>query len=118
MANVITYGTFDLFHVGHLRLLQRARSVVRKELLYHGVPIVFQGNRKEQSHLLCASAYIPKTHESQAWDSNQFRATKNQRRLDTRRQRSLTLPKAAIKLSAYSASLRLCVKNTEPWSYQ
>lgn len=27
MANVITYGTFDLFHVGHLRLLQRARSV-------------------------------------------------------------------------------------------
>lgn len=37
MANVITYGTFDLFHVGHLWLLQRARSVVRKELLYHGV---------------------------------------------------------------------------------
>ena len=40
MANVITYGTYDLFHVGHLRLLQRARSVVRKELLYHGVPMV------------------------------------------------------------------------------
>lgn len=42
MANVITYGTFDLFHVGHLRLLQRVRSVVRKELLCHGAdPIVF-----------------------------------------------------------------------------
>ena len=27
MANVITYGTFDLFHVGHLR--QRTLSVVR-----------------------------------------------------------------------------------------
>lgn len=24
---VLTYGTFDLFHVGHLRLLQRARSL-------------------------------------------------------------------------------------------
>ena len=44
MANVITYGTFDLFHVGHLRQLQRARSVVRKELLYHvgSAPIVFE----------------------------------------------------------------------------
>lgn len=26
MKTVITYGTFDLFHIGHLRLLQRARS--------------------------------------------------------------------------------------------
>ena len=25
MANVITYGTFDLFHVGRLRLLHQAR---------------------------------------------------------------------------------------------
>ena len=27
MANVITYGTFDLFHVWHLRLLQRATAL-------------------------------------------------------------------------------------------
>lgn len=27
MANVITYGTYDVFHVGHLRLLERARAL-------------------------------------------------------------------------------------------
>jgi glycerol-3-phosphate cytidylyltransferase len=26
MKTVITFGTFDLFHVGHLRILQRARA--------------------------------------------------------------------------------------------
>lgn len=27
MKRVLTYGTFDLFHVGHIRLLERARSL-------------------------------------------------------------------------------------------
>ncbi|CAA0092947.1 Glycerol-3-phosphate cytidylyltransferase [Halioglobus japonicus] len=27
MTTVITFGTFDVFHVGHLRILQRARSL-------------------------------------------------------------------------------------------
>ena len=27
MAKVITFGTFDLFHVGHLRILERARAL-------------------------------------------------------------------------------------------
>jgi glycerol-3-phosphate cytidylyltransferase len=27
MSNVITYGTFDLFHIGHLRLLERAAAL-------------------------------------------------------------------------------------------
>lgn len=27
MKTVITFGTFDLFHIGHLRILQRARAL-------------------------------------------------------------------------------------------
>ena len=27
MLKIITYGTFDLFHYGHIRLLQRARAL-------------------------------------------------------------------------------------------
>lgn len=27
MTRVITYGTFDLFHLGHLRILQRAKAL-------------------------------------------------------------------------------------------
>ncbi len=32
MKRVITYGTFDLFHIGHLRLLQRLK-VLGNELI-------------------------------------------------------------------------------------
>jgi len=33
MKTVITFGTFDVFHVGHLRLLQRARKLGERLLV-------------------------------------------------------------------------------------
>lgn len=35
MVTVLTYGTFDLFHIGHVRLLERARAL--GDRLYVGV---------------------------------------------------------------------------------
>lgn len=69
MKTVITFGTYDLFHVGHLRLLQRAREL--GDRLVVGIstddlnftkkgfrPIFSQADRRE---IISALAVVDKT---------------------------------------------------------
>ena len=35
MKRILTYGTFDLLHYGHIRLLQRAKALVISKKSYN-----------------------------------------------------------------------------------
>lgn len=75
MKTVITYGTFDLFHIGHLRLLQRLRAL--GDRLIVGVSTDEFNNHKNKSSFIkfddrieivrsikCVDLAIPE----QSWD--------------------------------------------------
>jgi len=75
MAIVITYGTFDLFHVGHSRLLQRARSLGSH--LVVGVSTdefnLSKGKRainsyEERREILLASRYVDDVFAEECWE--------------------------------------------------
>lgn len=49
MKTVITYGTFDLFHIGHLRLLERAKALAEGGVLIVAVSTdEFNWNMKQK----------------------------------------------------------------------
>lgn len=48
MIRVLTYGTFDLFHVGHIRLLKRLKELGTE--LYVGVSSDEFNQKKERTH--------------------------------------------------------------------
>lgn len=48
MVTVITFGTFDLFHIGHVRILQRARAL--GDTLIVGVSSDSLNYQKKQKH--------------------------------------------------------------------
>ncbi len=72
MKTVITYGTFDLFHIGHLRLLQRAKSLGDRLIVavstddFNSIKgkksiIPFEQRAEIVSNVKCVDLVIPET---------------------------------------------------------
>ena len=52
MKKVITFGTFDLFHIGHLRILERAKSL--GDYLIVGISTDELNFSKKQKNPICS----------------------------------------------------------------
>ena len=72
---VLTFGTFDLFHYGHMRLLQRARGLGSR--LVVGLSTdefnAVKGKRafmsyEERAELLMACRYVDEVFPERDWD--------------------------------------------------
>jgi len=57
MKIILTYGTFDLFHIGHLKLLQRARSL--------GDKLIVGVSSDEFNQLKGKRSFLPYAHRSE-----------------------------------------------------
>lgn len=79
MKRVITYGTFDMFHVGHLKLLQRLKSLGDElivavstdefnELKGKKVMIPYEQRAEIVSSIKCVDMVIPENNWEQKID--------------------------------------------------
>lgn len=76
MKTVITYGTFDLFHIGHLNLLRRAKelgdylivAVSSDEFNLKEKGKVCQIRDKERMEIVSAIRYVDKVILEESWD--------------------------------------------------
>lgn len=55
MARIITFGTFDLFHIGHLQILKRARAL--GDYLIVGVSTDALNFSKKQRNPICSQKH-------------------------------------------------------------
>jgi len=73
--NVLTYGTFDMFHIGHLNMLKRAKSM--GERLYVGVSTDefnrLKGKKtlipfEERKEIVSSIKYVDVVFAEETWD--------------------------------------------------
>ena len=88
MRTVITYGTFDLFHVGHLRLLNRAKALGDKlivvlstdkfnlEMKNKVTAIPYEDRKEILEGIECVDMVIPEEYwEQKVRDVRQYNVT-------------------------------------------
>lgn len=72
---IITYGTFDLFHVGHVRLLKRLRNMGDRLVvglstdsfnLEKGKKVIFPYEQRQE--ILLSTRYVDKVFPEQCWE--------------------------------------------------
>lgn len=75
MKTVITYGTFDLFHVGHIRLLRRLRSLGDRLVVGCSTDEFNEEKGKRtampfehRQELLLACRYVDEVFAEESWD--------------------------------------------------
>ena len=75
MSRILTYGTFDLFHVGHLRLLRRLKAM-GKELIVGLSTDEFNAQKgkssffsyEERAEILSSCRYVDMVIPEQGWE--------------------------------------------------
>ena len=75
MKTILTYGTFDLFHVGHVRLLKRLRALGDRLVVGLSTDEFNQGKGKntvisyeQRREVLMACQYVDDVFPEQTWE--------------------------------------------------
>lgn len=78
MKTVLTYGTFDLFHIGHLNMLQRLRSLGDKLIVGVSSDVFNQEKGKksifsyeERAQIVAALSCVDKVIPEHSWHQKQ-----------------------------------------------
>lgn len=84
MKTVLTYGTYDLLHIGHIKLLKRAAALGDKLIVGLSTDEFNLGKNKksvfsfvERKEILESIKYVDKVIPENSWDQKQTDITEN-----------------------------------------